>query len=368
MTNKQSMSKKFNININIDKDDADLNDFLFITHEFGSRPSKIIFYTQFDSKSIWNTCYEKFGIGDESINKVSEVIPDGLNYLINNKYCLKLDKDIYLTFLEFSSPDSEEGDERIIANFTIFYNNINVSNDRLNEIIHLFDDSVIHFDELESKERSSFIKLGLNGYELIPFNNGIDLDNIELYYNDITFTKINKLIKNINKSKSGLSVLWGERGTGKTHISSYISSEINKALIFIPNNMVESTINNPEFISFLERHNNSVILIDDCGIYENIYKSNMLINNIKQIVDGILSNHLNINVILISNSYDVEDVEDILDCNSIIGEVEFNELEPKKATELSRHIGKNRKYKTPIILTNVLKDKKGATVSNEIGY
>jgi Tfp pilus assembly pilus retraction ATPase PilT len=47
-------------------------------------------------------------------------------------------------------------------------------------------------------------------------------DNVELYYNQKTLKNINKLVKSIKKSDKGLSILYGQRGTGKTNTISYM--------------------------------------------------------------------------------------------------------------------------------------------------
>jgi putative ribosome biogenesis GTPase RsgA len=53
----------------------------------------------------------------------------------------------------------------------------------------------------------------------------------------------------IKKSEKGLSVLWGERGTGKTSIINYLADKLDRIVIFIPNNLIEHTINNPDFMT-----------------------------------------------------------------------------------------------------------------------
>src|ERR1035437_2323842 len=112
----------FNLNINVNKDDSDLNDFLFIAHDFGVRPSKVVFYSQFDAAGVWEAISDDFKAKDIDINKSAEIIPDGENFIFNNKYCIKLNSNLYLSFLELDSTDDEGKEERIITNFTLFYN------------------------------------------------------------------------------------------------------------------------------------------------------------------------------------------------------------------------------------------------------
>ena len=370
-TAEQTQPTKYNLNININKDDVDLNDFLFIAHDFGVRPSKVIFYSQFDAQGVWEAISDDFKAPDTAINKAAEIIPDGDNFIFNNKYCVKLNDSLYLTFLELDSTSADGKEERIITNFTLFYNHTTISIEELNTIVHKFDGSIITFNDVIVKNKNFYLKLGSNGYELSPFiSPKIDKDNIELYYNDVVITKSTKLIKQINKQNKGLSIIWGDRGNGKTQFANWLSSQVERQVIYIPSVMIEQTINSPDFLTFLERNNNSILLIDDCDIYsDNHFKYSIFINNIKQLVDGMLSEHLNLHIILILNTDDAELIEDdYLDCNSILMDIEFDELDNERATELSKHLGKNKNYKNSIKVSDVAKGLKDISIDDEVGY
>ncbi len=359
-----------NLNVNINKDDVDLNDFLFITNEFKLRPCKLIFYSQFDAKGVWEIIGKDYKVVESDINKVSEIIPEGEHFIFNNKYCIKLTNDLYISFLELNSTANLEED-RIITNFTLFYNNEKVSTIDLNKIVHKFEATIMSFNDVEVQDRSFYLKLGPNGYELSPYNTQTDIDNIELYYNDDIIGKGNKLIKQINKNSRGLTIFWGKRGTGKTNFASYVGTQIEKQVIYIPSVMIDATINSPEFITFLERNNDSVILLDDCDMFseQHHYKISTSLNNIKQMVDGVLSDHLNISVILITNCSDFEDITlDYMDCNSVIANIEFTELDIDKANDLSKFLCKNKIYKKNTKVVDVVKGLKEQESEVEIGY
>ena len=371
MKSKQNTNKEYNLNINISKDDVDLNDFLFIAHEFEVRPSKLVFYTQFDASGVWDVISKDFKVDERNINKTSEVIPDGGNFIFNNKYCVKLSDSLFLSFLELDSTNTEGNEERIITNFTLFYNHSEFTSDELNDLVKKFDRTIMSFDSVEAQEKNFYLKIGANGYELSPFYTKTDKENIELYYNDDIISKTTKLIKQINKQPRGLTVLWGERGTGKTNLASYITTQVEKQVVYIPSVMIDATINSPEFLTFIERNNNSVILLDDCDMFteHQHYRFSMSINNIKQLVDGILSDHLNVHIILITNTDDYEDINnEYMDCNTVITEIEFDELEVDKANELSKFLGKNKTYKNPVKVVDVVKGLKEQSPDIEIGY
>jgi predicted AAA+ superfamily ATPase len=367
MKSQQNTNKEYNLNINVTKDDVDVNDFLFITHEFGLRPSKLVFYSQFDAPAVWGIITDEFESTDKNINKTSEIIPDGDRFIFNNKYCVKLSDDLYLSFLEL---DSAEEDERVITNFTVFYNHTKVNSEELTKLIHKFDSAILA-PESGSQEKNFYLRIGANGYELSPFKTQTDKENIEYYYNDDVITQANKLIKQINKLPRGLTVLWGERGTGKTNFASYITTQVEKQVIYVPSVMIDATINSPEFLTFLERNNNSIILLDDCDMFteHQHYRLSMSINNIKQLVDGILSDHLNVHIILITNTEDSDDItNEYMDCNSIVADIQFEELDVEKANELSKFLGKNKTYKNPARVVDVVKGLKEQAPDNEIGY
>ena len=364
--------KKSKLNININKDDSDLNDFLLITHELGIRPSKFIFYSQFDAKGVWGIISNEFKVKDDAINRSAEAIPDGDGFMFNNKYCIKLNDEIYLSFIEIDST-IDGNEDRMITNFTLFYDHSKIAIESLNELVHKFDKTIISFESDLDENNSTYIKLGINGYELSSFiPSSIDKENIEHYYNDDVISKSNKLIKLINKQSKGLSLIWGDKGNGKTSLTNWISTQVEKQVIYIPSVMIDATINSPDFISFIERNNNTLLLIDDCELYiDNHFKSNMFTNNIIQLVDGVLSAHTSLHIILIYNNVDEDDILDIFDdCNSLLIDIEVTELDIDKSNDLSKFIGKNKSYKKEMRVADIVSGKKDSEINDdcEIGY
>jgi len=193
------------------------------------------------------------------------------------------------------------------------------------------------------------------------------MESIEMFYNSKTFKSVNKLIKTINKSEKSINILSGEKGTGKTTIINYLSSKLDRITIYIPNNMIELTINNPEFLKFLKRFHRPVIVIDDCELLFNdtFSSSNLLSNSIIQMVDGL--NGLDISFIMIYNS-SVDDIDDnILTSNSPVNIVEFNLLDNEEANELSKLIGFKGKYENKIKLVDIIRNRVKST-SMKIGF
>ena len=84
-------------------------------------------------------------------------------------------------------------------------------------------------------------------------------------------------------------------------------------------------------------------------------KMSYFTNNVQQIVDGFLSDHVNLQVLLVFNSeYDDID-ETLIDSNNLIDVIEFRLLDVDTANELSKEIGKSKNIKEDCRLVDVFK-------------
>ncbi len=356
------MSKeKTSLNLNVNKDDSNINDFIYCWDKFKSRPNKIVLHTTYSTKLFLNIV-EKL---EKSKNVFTEIIPDSEDYIINDKVLIEIQEDIYLSYIIID----KKLDSSIITDVVFYYK----STDVLNDVSLIIDDlnvSIVDFQEEESYNLNT-INFNSGSLEIEPIEYlDIDDDNLELYYSHKTFKNINKLIKKIKKQDKGLSILWGERGTGKTSIINYLADKINRIVIFIPNNLIDLTINNPDFRKFIKRHNKPLIIIDDCEMIFNEFftKSNMVANNLVQLVDGYLSDNLKINIITIFNVEDESEIDHtLLDCNNLLDTVEFSSLDENESNDLSKHLGQKTNFKNKNRTIDVIK-KNTTNDQKKIGF
>ena len=351
--------EKSGVNLNIDKDDYHLNDYLVCWEKFGHRPNKILIHNTYSGK-LFDEVITKYVIEK---NVFTEVIPDTEELIINDKLFIKLDEGCYISYIVAD----RLSESSFIDSISFYYAN---GYTKVQDFIDELNDCVLDYEEDDTNKLNT-IGLSLNGLEIEPISlHNIDLDNVDNYYNADTFRRVEKAVKQIKKADKGLTVLYGERGSGKTSIINYISSKLDRIVIFIPNNMIDHTINNPEFRKFIKKYDKPVLVLDDCEIVftENYGRSNMFTSNLLQMVDGFLSDSINCNIVTIFNLDNEEEIDpSLLECNNLIDVIEFDMLSDEESNELAKHIKSNKKYKNKTKLIDIIK-KRSNKQEFEIGF
>ena len=359
MKNKTTNIEKINLNLNINKDDSEFNDFLYCWEKFSTRPNKLIIHNTYSTKGFNDILSEYI----QERNSTSELLPIEDDFVINDEMFVKLDDEIYCSYLVI-----DRRHENSIINEIVFLYSQENNLPKIQEIIEKLNSCIVDFCEEEA--RLSTISVSSNGVlEIEPITTDFDIENFDIFYNDKTSRDIKSLIKDIKKSDKGLSILYGERGSGKTSVINYISSKIDRIVIFIPNNMIEHTINNSEFRKFLKRYSKPVIIIDDCEMLMNevFTKSNIFVNNLLQMIDGFLSDSIEVNIVAIFNIKSENDIDhSLLECNNLLRIIKFEDLTPEESTELSEHSGINKKYKTSNRVLDIIKNNKPKKI-NSVG-
>ena len=340
------------LKLNINDDNYNLSDWMIIYEKIGQRPNKIIVHDTFVTKLFLEVISK-----EEEKNGLKELLPIEDDYTINEKILSKIYEDIWVSYVIIGQ-NLTEGSDNSIINDVCFYYKDRERESKIFEMIDELSNCVVDFEK-DSFNKFNTLTINSNSLELEPVYFDTELIDPETKYNDEIIKKSDKLIKKIKKNQNGISILCGERGLGKTSMAKYIASKSDRMSVFIPNNMIDITINNPEFKNFIRKFEKIMIIIDDCEILTNsqFIKMSAFSNNLIQLVDGFLSETLNIQVLLIFNEIEEEIDENILEANSLLDCIEFDRLQPKLATELSKSIGNNKKYKESVKLVHVVKNK-----------
>lgn len=349
------------LSLNINKDDAELNDFLFAWEQFESRPNKIVIHNTYSSKLFT----ELFSEYVEERNFFTEVIPSDEEFIINDKMFVKINNEIYCSYIIID----RRHENSIISEITFYYKTENDFN-LVQELVEKLNSCIVNFQE-DDHNIINTISLSTSGIELEPIDSSdFEIDDFSLYYSKNTGKNINKLVKEIKKSSKGLSILYGDRGTGKTSVINYLASKLNRIVIFIPNNMIEHTINNPEFRKFIKRYTKPILIIDDCEMlfHEYFNKSNTFVNNLLQITDGFLSDSIEVNIIAIFNVENEDEIDhSLLESNNLIRLIEFDYLTAEECNELAEHLGYKKTFKNKSRVLDIIRNNKKPKDKNHFG-
>lgn len=192
------------------------------------------------------------------------------------------------------------------------------------------------------KNKIHIVYRGDLGFDKMAFDvKKVDID-VNLNYND-GFTEISEsIIKNLNdKKKTGLYILSGETGTGKTSFIRYLAGKVKRDIIFVSPDMV-NYITDPSFIPFLMNNSNSVLIIEDAepALQKRDGGSRTgAISNILNLTDGLLSDCLNISIVATFNTKTKVLDEALLRKGRLVKSYSFERLAADKSIKLLEKLG-----------------------------
>lgn len=339
------------VNINVSNDDDNINDYLHCLSKFGETPSRLSIFSNYKIDLFTTYISSKSNIKYTD----SEIIPNGDDSIVNSKYFVEINNDIFLSYSEYDK-NSPLG---VISDITIYYKIIK-SND-VDTIINDISSFIVDYQDGDTEQKFNILTIGAEGLQLDPIDTlNADYENIEMYYNDDIIKESKKITKSIKSTNKGLTVIYGERGVGKTTLMSYMLSQIERICIFVPSNVID-IVNSHEFKSFIKRYKNSIIIIDDCEIFfmNPIIKQNLFSNNLVQMVDGVSSDMDNLHIVTILNTINISDIDQsLLECNNYIGSLNITKLSKDTVDELCVHLNQKNKLNRDARLVDIIKEKK----------
>ena len=214
----------------------------------------------------------------------------------------------------------------------------NDSFDDAHKIANIF----IENQNMPEIEKNNFYRISCSqsGYHLTKMKiKELASFSIEDNYNDDFVNEHEKIDAFIDEDdKSGLVILHGGKGTGKTtYIKNLISKHPDKKFISVPSNQI-SMLGDPTFGDYLVSSlNNCVIILEDC---EDAIRSRKVSNNagavslLLNLSDGLMSDDLGIKFICTFNE-DIKNIDDALTRKGrLVSKYEFKELSHKKTNKL----------------------------------
>jgi len=273
--------------------------------------------------------------------------------------------DFELVYKKWSTEDSNNSDHSKDYPFLLLYKNLKtkctlkvVLDDDTLEIEFLYDCSDLELEkwviDTNHLVRSKFGLASAPSFKVLT-KSGSHFDTEEVRtqrteidinhnYND-DFGKIHRKIQNSIKGReSGLILLHGKPGTGKTtYIKSLISTYQDMAFIFIQNEFIKNLLE-PDFISFLLKHRNAILIIEDAEkviTARSQMKEESVVSTILQLTDGLFSDYLNLKIICTFNSKLSQIDSALLRKGRMISMYEFKPLSLEKTNKLLLSLGTN---------------------------
>ena len=248
--------------------------------------------------------------------------------------------------------DSNANDKELLE-ISIYYNSL----DRKDIDIEIIDEIKSKYAKKEVKTDIKLLK-SENGYlDTEDFNLNIPEVSIELNYGS-SFLKVhNRIVEKLNtKSVSGIVLLHGDPGTGKTTYIKHLTGLIkDKDVIFVPPSTAEA-LSEPSIIPFLMDHRNSILIVEDGEsviMDRETGGSSVGVSNILNLTDGILGDCLNIQIIVTFNMKKEKIDKAFLRKGRLIAEHKFTNLSVVDSNILLEHLGKEQKVTVPTSLADI---------------
>lgn len=283
-----------------------------------------------DIKCIRSYCGESI---DEDENEERIEITDG-PYIINlndlesdasNALCIAADnKVVYISYKGCS-----------------IYYDYSESFDYIKEFAKKIFDSFPKAKPEEKSARVGLIKYNQGDYYTTFSDIKKTHINLEENYND-DFLPVYKDIEDfLHQRESGLILLWGNPGTGKTSLIRHLCTNVPNDYVIVPNS-VASRLGDPDFISYITSCKDYVFILEDCEqlLVDRVDNPwNNAITTILNMADGLLSDVVNIKFICTFNAKVDRIDKALLRKGRCFAKYEFKELSANKVKILNDKYG-----------------------------
>jgi len=298
----------------------------------------------------------KSAIGREALKKVLDsYFPDqSIEYIEHS--LLDSDADFVMHFVhnQLLAVLKEGWVMEVSSKMIIMYHNDKVS---ASEIDALWQAVVAASDK--DLERLEFFMIKRNAYqdfELVEFKIKKRDVTLKDHYND-DLTVIHGPLASFleEKTSNGVVLFHGNPGTGKTSYIRHLISNVNRRFIYIPNNLF-SHLMDPEFISFISSHPESIIILEDC---EELLKSRIQqtsdtgLSNLLNLGDGLLGDALKLKIICTFNCELGKIDEAMLRKGRLAFRYSFEPLVLEKTNRLLAQLGHSHVAEAPMTLSDI---------------
>lgn len=285
--------------------------------------------------------------------------------------CLKIGKDED----EFDFFEKVEGnDEKMVSAFH-FYDR-EMDSLKLKKLSDVLAAAAMEQFKIKVKKNSiNFLCHNSGGFHLknIKMKKKANID-LELNYGE-AFVKIHdNLVKFLDSEDTGLAILNGIYGSGKSYYIRHLLSILNKRVIYIPPHLIQR-VAEPDFLAFLLEESDFILVIEDAEEIITNRKdidNTAGVSNLLNLSDGILGECIKVKIITTFNAK-IDSIDPaLLRKGRLKIRHEFLELPVDATNKLFKHLGINHESKIPMAIGNIYGfnevDYNNEKVKDKIGF
>ena len=241
------------------------------------------------------------------------------------------DGSIYFYKNNFIQITSENGKEKDKCKLTFYYPTS----------AKCVDEEFTQFMDIDKRPNIFMVNQDYGNFNFSKFNINLpETFDIGLNYGKNFESVSEKMIKSLHENSSGLYMLHGRPGTGKTTYIRYLASVLKKDVIFFPTSFVDE-ITNPSILSLLKKKQDCVMILEDAEkalTKRSLSDQPSLVSTLLNMTDGILGDILKLNVIVTYNC-DRQDIDEaLLRKGRLKAEYSFQGLKQDEAKKLIKKL------------------------------
>lgn len=179
--------------------------------------------------------------------------------------------------------------------------------------------------------------------------------SLEMNYGKDFIDISEKIVKSLHENYSGLYMLHGLPGTGKTTYIKYLASVLKKEVIFFPTSFIDE-ITNPSILSLMREKQDCVLILEDAEkalTKRNLSDQPSLVSTLLNMTDGILGDILKLNVVVTYNCDRQSIDEALLRKGRLKAEYSFQGLSKQDAQLLINKLNLQLEAKDGMLLADI---------------
>lgn len=288
----------------------------------------------------------------------TEIIDGDLSYMYNRVFYHPTAKFFVQVGLDIKTP--EMNDHMPVMRL---YSPVLVNQERGVDII-LKDGSLIEWKGEKTPEMSVLVQ-GRSGLSLRYSKlNPVSINFDTMYPKEFKDVSDKIVEATSDEDKTGLIILHGVPGTGKTNYLRWLTSHASRRMVFVPPEMV-SHLTTPEFVSFLLAHKGLTLIVEDAEhtLSPRLGAERSIVSTILNLTDGLLGDVLRCQFICTFNTELTNIDAALLRPGRLLVRQEFRNLTVDESNNYLKSVDSDERVEEPTSLAELTNIKTPPVIS-----